>query len=42
MLMPLEKWLRQYAIAFPVLTGIFTLSQYVNDLPEKNNENKSR
>jgi hypothetical protein len=27
--MPVKKWLRQYAIAFPVLTGIFTLSQYV-------------
>ena len=27
--MPVKKWLRQYAIVFPVLTGFFTLSQYV-------------
>ena len=27
--MSVKKWLRQYAIAFPVLTGFFTLSQYV-------------
>ncbi|OFI35748.1 hypothetical protein BFC17_10705 [Alteromonas lipolytica] len=26
--MPIKKWLRQYAVALPVLTGIFTLSQY--------------
>ncbi|MDC8831332.1 hypothetical protein [Alteromonas gilva] len=27
--MPVKKWLRQYAIALPVLCGIFTLSQYL-------------
>lgn len=26
--MPFKKWLKQYLIAFPVLVGIFTLSQY--------------
>ena len=28
MQMPIRKWLRQYAVALPVLIGIFTLSQY--------------
>ncbi len=27
--MPIKKWLRQYAIALPVLCVIFTLSQYI-------------